>query len=349
MRRRSDVSLSDTGRRFRVLLTGDNDSASAPNRTLTNALRRVGLDAEFRPDLPLVSGAQWLAELRNADAVIHLEYADRDPYSARQLAIATALGRPVVRWWVGTDVLGCLQDPLLARKAGLIARVVTASFACAEHLVDELAGIGIETRFIPSPLDANLLPKEAILPEVPRSVLVYLPAHRLEFYGAGVVREIAEWNPDLKFVIVGDESHHLRDLPNVLSLGWISDMSRLYQQIGCVLRITAHDGLPRIVIDALQRGRYVIYSWPLEGCWLAKTAREAHEKLRLFRQTEGPNRAGAEVIARLYDPPPEVRYEQLLKMESRIHLSRRGAALAIAAALTIRARLRNVRRGRSGS
>lgn len=334
----------DGSRSFRVLVTGDNESLSAPNRSVTKALRREGLDAEFRPDLPLVSGSAWLAEVRNANAVIHLEYGDADSYSARQLAIASAWGRPVVRIWVGTDVLNCLREPALRKKAALIQRVAAASVAWAPHLIEELRSVGLDARFIPTPLDSEDVLRAAVLPDVPRSVLVYLPTHRLEFYGAGFVKQLAPANPDLEFVVAGDESHHLGDIPNVKSLGWVSDMESLYRETGCVLRMTQHEGLPRMVVEPLFRGRYAIHSWPLEGCWLAKTTEQAHEKLKLFRQAQGPNLEGASAMARLYSPAPEKRYAQLLKAEARRKaLPHRISAAMLAAGLTATARINKLR------
>ena len=34
---------------------------------------------------------------------------------------------------------------------------------------------------------------------------------------------------------------------------------------GCILRVTQHDGLPRMLIEGLLRGMYAIYAWPLAG------------------------------------------------------------------------------------
>jgi hypothetical protein len=328
---------------FRVLLTGGYDTASAPHRTLAKAFAREGIEATFRPDLPLAGGRQWLREVLNTDAVVHIEYADPDPYSARQLAIAIVLGRPVLRWWVGTDVLLCLRDRATQAKAALIERAGVHSIAVARHLVEELASVGLSARWIPSALDTAAL-KPSIVPQIPRSILVYLPAQRLQFYRADMVRELALLNADLTFLIAGDESHSLRDLPNVISLGWVENMDSIYRNTGCVLRLTEHDGLPRIVIEALLRGRYVIYSWPLEGCWLAKTTQEAHEKLKLFRAVTRPNLEGAAAITQLYQPPPEARLAQWLKMESRRYrLKRRAAAFTLAVDLTLRDRLKKLR------
>jgi hypothetical protein len=310
---------------------------------MARALRRAGVDAEFRPDLPLVSGKAWLRAVRKTDAVIHLEYDEQDAYSARQLAIAAALGRPVVRIWVGTDVLLCIQNRALREKAALIESVATACIAWAPHLIEELNTVGLTARFIPTPLDSEVVAKPVMASDVPRSVLVYLPTHRLEFYGAWAVRELAPRNPDLQFIVVGDESHHLAAIPNVTSLGWVSDMESLYRDTGCILRMTQHEGLPRIVVEALFRGRYAIHSWRLDGCWFAKTADEAHEKLKLFRDVKGPNVEGAAAVARLYQPAPETQYLELLRTRAgRPWIGYRISGFSLAVRLTVEARLKRL-------
>src|SRR5205823_1878828 len=134
---------------------------------------------------------------------------------------------------------------------------------------------------------------------VPKSLLVYLPSSRLEHYGEPLVRRAVEANPDVEFVVVADDTHALAGYPNVRSLGWVEDMGPILGQVGGLLRLTEHDGLPRMALECLQRGKYVIYSWPCPGCWLARTPAEVQQRIEEFRQAQDINREGVAAAERM--------------------------------------------------
>ena len=52
---------------------------------------------------------EWVALVRRADLLIYVGYLPRTDWAIRRFALAAALGRPVVRWWVGTDVYNALR------------------------------------------------------------------------------------------------------------------------------------------------------------------------------------------------------------------------------------------------
>ena len=51
-----------------------------------------------------------------------------------------------------------------------------------------------------------------------------------------------------------------------------------------MLRLTEHDGMPRMVLDCLLRGKYVIFAWPCPGCWLARNEEEVQQRIDEFRR-----------------------------------------------------------------
>lgn len=288
------------GRRRRVLLlSGEAAERSAPVVTLATALETQGVEAVL-PDTDC-GGARWLRQCRRADALVLTQYGAAHPFLLRQLHLASLAGCRVIRWWVGTDVLLALDDPAAARR---LDAAVDLNVAVAPHLVDELSTIGIGARHVPSVYDLTAV--DDPLPDaLPPGVLAYLPTRRHAFYGMAAVEAAARASPDLPFVVVGDEAHALAHLPNVDSLGWVGDMAEVWPRIGCVLRITEHDGLPRMILEALARGRHVIYAWPLEGCRLARSAPEVQAALAEIRRL-GPNTAGREAARRLAaDAPAE--------------------------------------------
>ncbi len=83
-------------------------------------------------------------------------------------------------------------------------------------------------------------------------------------------------------------------------------MKPVYDRVGCLLRVTAHDGLPRMIIEALLLGKYVIYSHHLDR----------------FRRAASPNTGGITAISAFFTPRP--RSNSPVRSESPLP-SQRGA------------------------
>lgn len=330
-----------TNRPRTLLFVGEKPERSAGCLTLARALQTVGITVEFSPQIDL-NTRHWMRKVRNADALIFFNYTRLKLRRARQLALA-AVQRPILRFWVGSDVLFCLEQEDIREWNRTMAPFVAANLANAPHLVEELATIGISARLVPP----NMAPSRfsscgstsGDSDSVPKSLLVYLPENRIDFYGGGIVRQAIEANPDITFVIVADSTHHLAGYPNVRSLGWVEDMDAIWDQIGGLLRITQHDGMPRMVVECLARGKYAIYSWPLPGCWYARTDAELQQKLDAFRHATGPNHAGVAAARQLLPEDGPAQIASIIERAIRSFRIRHRVRSALSA-LSMTARLR---------
>jgi hypothetical protein len=312
-----------------VIIVGEEPKASAPTLTLSRALAGLGVGIRFVP-ADRLGRREWVRLVRSAKAILFLTYNEVDVYLLSQLATAVAMDVPIVRWWVGSDVLNAITRKEVQAWALRIDRIVSANVAVAPHLVEELATIGIRARFVPSVLDPGIVPLTMeSWSERTRPVLLYLPDTRKEFYGLGVVEPVIASNPDIEFIVVADQTHALSSYPNVESLGWVSDMRILYARAGCVLRITAHDGMPRMLMEALLRGLYAIYSWPLAGCWEARTEEEISEALVRYRATTGPNVRGRDAVLEMLSTRPDEKMSGVIS-DASVALPRRMHAMGLA-------------------
>ena len=260
-----------------------------------------------------------------------VDYDYLSPSNVIRLGLAALVGCSVIRWWVGSDVHNCLENTCVARFAQKINRLTRYNLAVAPHLVEELRTIGIKSNFIPSFVEAWHFSAGVKPGPPPRRVLVYLPSSRREFYGGSVIDRVIAANPDLEFLVVADTASDAHvGKANVRSLGWVKDLSSVYSQIGCVLRITKHDGLPRMVIEGLFRGKHVIYSWPLQGCSLAKTNYSVQEHLDQFKAARSPNLEGRDAIIRMYGDSPIAQFLDYVCM-ARSHFNFRPRFFSLAA------------------
>jgi hypothetical protein len=338
MNQRSSLSQCRSLFRVRVAFLCEDPGAKERATGLDRAVKSWNFDVTF---VALdASMRDWFRTLCNCDVVVVLFYGDFSDRVEAHLAAAAVMGLPIIRWWMGSDVLDCGMNAKVRKRYLALNRLVSTNITVAPHLTSELA----EWRIVASTVASCFSSKAAdrrwdlACDILPRTILVYLPARRFTFYGGEVLVRVAETNPDLSFLIVGGyRGDQFRQQKNVTCMDWVDDMDALYKQIGCILRITEHDGLPRMVLEALQRGRYVIYSWPLRGCWYAKGYEEIHDKLSQFRTTTGLNEEGIAAFRELQQPDPARLWTTIVRDAVRKRgTSRRIAGLRALARLATR-------------
>ena len=141
----------------------------------------------------------------------------------------------------------------------------------------------------------------------PAGVLAYLPDDRADFYGGQVIYAAARQLPEIPFAVVAGTQKRQPAIPNVRYLGWVSDIAPLYEQYPILLRAARHDGLPKMVLEALAFGNQVIFEYPLAGCRHARTEAEVVAAVHAIIAEGCPiNVAGAELIRENY------RHDQLV-------------------------------------
>ena len=280
----------------RVLLMKGGSDRSEPIYDLARELNDLGVNVHVVDQALSAYTLKWLYFARRSGAFVFVRYHNSDDkfFFQRQLYRAKLLGCTVVRWWVGSDVLYSRESEQTLRVARAIDGAVDLNITVSPHLVTELGEIGIEAEYVPSFCDVGNSHNDPPS-RLPKGVLSYLPTKRKAFYGQEILITAIEDNPDLEFFIVGDESHSLQHYSNVTSLGWVEDMNDVWPRVGVLLRVTQHDGMPRMVLEALARYRYVIYSETFEGCWFGRSKEQVRQYLKTFKSLDKPNISGPTV------------------------------------------------------
>ena len=260
----------------RLLLVGEPSPGTSPVQTLVRVFAERGIDATVmpatkRPDL-------WVQRARQVDAVVFVAF-HLTPDLVWRLEVAAAARRPLIRWWVGGDVYSVSTNPHEAEAARRLDVIVSANIVVAPHLQAELFHAGLMAGVIGIPSHRNAYQPVQWDPSIARTVVVYMPSNAAEFYGRGIIEPLAQANPDKHFHVVCDDRNLLSYLPNVTCYGLVEEMEALYGRSGCLLRMTRHDGLPRMIQEAHAHGLYVIYNRAFDHCIEAHTFEEAHAAL----------------------------------------------------------------------
>ncbi len=239
-------------------------------------------------------GASKIRKMAQAQVVVGTGFGFAD----KMWAAARAMGKRTVNYWVGTDVLTAVTNPAMRRKAMQATRFIQTNLADAPWLVEELKTIGIAAQMIPLPSAIGFdLRTEPGRP----GVLAYLPDERADFYGAPVVWALARRFPDMPFAVVAGTSENQPAIPNMTYLGWTQDMRPLYDRYPILVRITRHDGLPKMVREALAYGNQVVFRYAFQGCHHATNEDEAAAALTAILDEGCPiNVAGAQHLREVY-------------------------------------------------
>ena len=168
--------------------------------------------------------------------------------------------------WQGTDVLE-LSSPYVF----FLRKLVTKHTAQAPWLVDELKEKNLCSEWVaitspPSKYELTPLPDKF-------TVLTYMGTaiEKNQIYNPELILRLIRHFTDVKFLVVGDVKKEFFSSANVKCLGLIdySYMDYVHNQTSVLLRITTHDGLSFMVLEALSRGRHVIWNKNFPFCHYA--------------------------------------------------------------------------------
>jgi hypothetical protein len=187
--------------------------------------------------------------------VIYAEYLMN---GARLAKVAKLLRKKSVMHVIGTDAVRYATEKFSWRWfAWLTGLALSDQILYASDNLQRLVGFRGIT--LPLPVDTRLFGAGESRGER-RDVLYYCPANDPTYRPDWLVK-FAESNPTLKITVVGDLGP--RKVPrNVVVTPLVErrDMPRLYGEHKTLIRMTTHDGTPRMVFEALLSGLDVIWN-----------------------------------------------------------------------------------------
>jgi hypothetical protein len=311
---------------IKVLFLEPNISKASPLKTLSNVLEKVGFTTNFL-DPQKVSTKQLISTYLKTDLVFIQYYSEISEYTKMQFSLATILGVPVVRNWAGSDSLNSISRETVKETTRDLDKLLCANLTTTHQgIVDELLSIGLSCSLLPKIIDVKFDSETVSQDFVNNGILTYLPSSNREFYGSKYIELLINKYPQITFYILADDEHVFAHYPNVKSLGWIDDLQDAWNNIGLLVRMTAHDGYPRMFLEALARAKYIVHNNTLPGVWLANNENELIEKVMDYVEQSTKNDDGVEIYNQLVAAKPEEKLLQHLK-KLRVPINKRKNAL----------------------
>jgi hypothetical protein len=209
--------------------------------------------------------------------------------------------KPILYHWIGTDVYRLIKDSLLKRtfKKFVIQSSYVKNLVVSENLKNELNHHNISSTILP-------LTKLKFIDEIPLfpdkfSVLAYVPEDRWDFYNGDLILELAEKLPQTEFHILAS-GNRKSNLPNVFFYDFVEDVTPFYKRCSVLVRVTVHDGLPKMVLEALAYGRHVLWNGSLPYCFKVNSIDECVMVLNKLKGETKANEKGKIFAEQNFNP-----------------------------------------------
>ncbi len=288
----------------KVLLLEKKISRASPLLTFADSLKRSGVQTTV-VDLDNISTSLLIKLSLTHNYAIYQDYFKIGHYHKKLLALSSLLGVRLIRNWSGTDALKVSQYPIVAEDAVSLDKIMHSNIcSCHQGIIDKLEAAGLQSSLLPQIIDFG---EQEILESqfVKEGVLVYLPSARRKFYGGDIVDELIAKFPDMTFYILADTETSY-DAENVENLGWLEDMSEIWDKVGLLLRVTEHDGYPRMILEAQRREKYVIHSNEnLPGVIFADNLADTISRIEEYKEVTEKSEMGKKTILELLDRDPD--------------------------------------------
>lgn len=270
-------------------------------RKLTELVNGDGWSVPYRSPFHPVGLAARVMDLARCD----LAYSWTGRISmGKFLRAARTLGKKkIVLLWCGSDVLYAKEELRQGKTDPWVRNLI--HWAVSPCMAEEVRSLGVDCEYV----QVSFIPAVQPSPLPQRfSVLVYAPSvKKAQLYGLDRVLEAAKRLPKIPFKLVGLREQHLPDCPPNLEVYGHSDLEPFYRDATVVWRPVRHDGVSFMVLEALARGRHVLYTYPFAGCSKVVDVDGACNEIERLRdlhacQSLKLNEEGRQIVAREFSP-----------------------------------------------
>lgn len=263
---------------MKILLFGTSQTKHIKEIFLRHEIEVVELNEEDYNKNLIAKIISFINTIKDVDFVYRIY--NQSKFNWRFM-IAKILGKKTISHWIGTDVL---EEQRNRKKIGtrINRYVTTLNLACSPLIKRELKDMGIDALEIP--IVPTIKSRVGNTKLKRHAVLTYIPKGREKFYGMHYIHELARIYPDISFHIVANDNDSIK-LKNVFFHGMLNkvEMEKLYNETTILFRFPEHDGLSMMLLEALAKGKQVIYPYEFPYVETPKS-RELQDVLDTFKQ-----------------------------------------------------------------
>ena len=270
--------MTYSSRKIKILILGEEYHAKAFNEQLKNYKKGI-----FKPKY--ISDLNELPRHNDID-LFHL--------ISTPLPVIKKLSkfnRPIFFHWIGTDVYRLINDSFLKRqlKKYFILSPLVKNLVVWDNLKSELSQFNVKSTVLP----LVKLGSKKNIPPLPEkfSILTYVPFKRWEYYNGDMILKLAEKFPDIDFHLLAAEGKTVKS-SNVYTYGFVEDVTPFYKNNLILIRVTRHDGLAKMVLEALSYGRQVLWTIQFPHCIYIKNLDDCIRALNSLKKKQELNLAG---------------------------------------------------------
>lgn len=177
------------------------------------------------------------------------------------ILVAKLLGKKTIVHIVGTDAFKFAKRRKFFRsiKEKVALQLCDKIIYCSPELK---RSVGLDGEVLPIPIDTKIFkpPVKIISDEEKRDVLYYCPDHRPTTYKLNWILSYAKKNPNQTITILGlKQSLPMKNIQIVPYVPY-EEMPTIYYRHKKLIRMTTHDGAPKMPYEALLCGLEVIWN-----------------------------------------------------------------------------------------
>lgn len=226
--------------------------------------------------------------------IVHIIFPAINIWQMIGLKLLKLLNKKIIFHWIGSDILNLSRH----QQARIILSKIKDTIDChvtqSKELQNELSTYDITAQII------HILTEEVVPTETPFpkkfTVLSYIPEGRENFYGYSVITRLVNELPDISFLVSSNSGKGLENHPNLHYLGRVASADKLLDQASCLLRYVQHDGLGKMIIEALGKGRHVIWIYEFPFCHKATSYNEVKTIINRLKTENSINKGASQFV-----------------------------------------------------
>jgi len=227
------------------------------------------------------------------------------PHEPKVHLLAKLFRKKIVTHWIGTDAFLATTSLKFKYLSKLCNLLIDKQLVVSSNLKNEIESIGIKNSVI-IPILPKFINEEISKIEQKNcrfTVLSYTAKDRYDFYGSNEILKLAQTLPDIDFWILSSDSEKESHSGNIRYLGIVplDEMNTIYEKCHVLIRYVKHDGMPKMLLEALLKGLQVIYSFPFPNTYHCTSFEQMKEKLHEIKNNYKINYSGREYVQKNYN------------------------------------------------